>query len=311
MGKARITLIFLLCLSLGLLLGASPSSCVLALFPPGPPSGSFEVIYRKAISEYLHAPSRIATDRNGGIYVSDTTRRRVVIYSYRGEMRHILEIEGSPLGIAVDSGYRLYIGDREFLSVRVFDQNFQLIDTLGIGEGEFGLPNDIAVHDESGRVYVSDSASHVVKVYDQNGDFLYQFGGIGSGDDQLSYPAGIAVDDTRQEVLVADHNNGRIQVFGLDGGWRYSLGEFGEAEGQFTRIHGVDVDSRGRIYAVDAFQSRMQVFTREGGVITCIGGYGTEPGRFRVPSDVAVDRWQRLFVASSNNGRIEMFQIYY
>ena len=55
-----------------------------------------------------------------------------------------------------------------------------------------------------------------VKVFSNDGMFLYNIGTHGSGDGQLYYPAGLAV-DRFSNLVVCDVGNRRLQIFTLDG----------------------------------------------------------------------------------------------
>ena len=83
--------------------------------------------------------------------------------------------------------------------------------TQGSGDGQFNLPNDVAV-DSSGEVYVADTYSHRIQKLDSGGGFLTKWGTDGSGDGQFIFHNSLAVDGSG-DVYVADTNNNRIQVF--------------------------------------------------------------------------------------------------
>jgi hypothetical protein len=56
----------------------------------------------------------------------------------------------------------------------------------GSGAGQLNNPNDIAVNDSTGELYVADTGNHRVSVFDEDGDFLRAFGwGVDTGAAQL------------------------------------------------------------------------------------------------------------------------------
>nr|WP_269438171.1 6-bladed beta-propeller [Phosphitispora fastidiosa] len=67
--------------------------------------------------------------------------------------------------------------------------------------------------DGNGRLYVVDTISGRVRVFDKNGGYLFSFGQPGSGDGEFVYPVGIHVDDSGK-IYIADWGNNRIQVWG-------------------------------------------------------------------------------------------------
>ncbi len=266
--------------------------------------------YLSSFSEGLYAPIRIATDAQGNAYVTETRRHRVSVLDSSGNLVRMIYGIQSPLGIAVDNRGKLYVGDRETGSVTILNPDGSSAGKLGIGIGQFTMPADIAI-DSQNKIYVVDSKEDCVKVFDQNGSYLSQF-----GDSKLVFPTGIAIDETNDAILVGQYggledgkNAARIQIFDRNGNWKKSIGQYGSKPGEFTRIQGLAVDGKGRIYVTDCFQSTVQVVDYTGRSLAFIGNYGTGPGQLRLPSDVALDRYNRLWITSSDNGRVELFGI--
>lgn len=82
---------------------------------------------------------------------------------------------------------------------------------------QFSLPRYVCVTG-SGKVVVSDSGSHSVKVFTSDGDYLHSIGRHGSGDGQLKVPYGVCCDQ-HENIYIADHYNDRVSVFSIDGGF--------------------------------------------------------------------------------------------
>ncbi|MFC1716911.1 FlgD immunoglobulin-like domain containing protein [Candidatus Poribacteria bacterium] len=269
-----------------------------------------EATHLYSFSEGLHAPIRIATDAADNVYVTDTRKHRVcVLDASGGLLRHIYGMQ-IPLGIAVDGQDRLYVGDRGTGSVSILTPEGISIGKLGAGNGQFTMPTDIAIDSQS-NIYVVDSKENCVKVFDENGNYKFQF-----GDSVLAFPTGIAIDEANDAVLVgqygrAQNNNitASIQIFDMKGNRKGSIGSYGGGAGKFTRIQGIAVDNQGRIYVADCFQSTVQVVDYAGDFLSFIGSFGTNPGELRLPSDVAFDSSNRLWTTSTNNGAVEVFSI--
>ncbi|XP_078584995.1 protein meiotic P26-like [Branchiostoma floridae x Branchiostoma japonicum] len=100
--------------------------------------------------------------------------------------------------------------------VQVFKQNGTLLRTVGDEQG-MEYPHYVTV-DKEGRVLVSDSAGPYVYVYDQEGEFLFKFGGWGEGEGQLNRPHGICTDSLGR-IFVADSGNDRVDMFDSSGGF--------------------------------------------------------------------------------------------
>ena len=66
------------------------------------------------------------------------------------------------------------------------------------------------------RFFVSDAKADCIKVFSEEGKFLYNIGSEGSGDGQLNHPVGLFIDKLNN-LIVCDTGNRRLQIFGLDG----------------------------------------------------------------------------------------------
>ena len=73
-----------------------------------------------------------------------------------------------PCGIATDSFGHIYVTDRQFENIQVFDNEGNILMALG-GEGsragEFWLPGDIYI-DSRDRIYVADSFNKRVQIFE-------------------------------------------------------------------------------------------------------------------------------------------------
>ena len=83
--------------------------------------------------------------------------------------------------------------------------------TPGSGNGQFQVPFGIAV-DSGGNIYVADTSSSRVQVFNPSGVFQFAFGSFGSGNGQFFLPYGIAV-GSGGKIYVTDSGNSRVQVF--------------------------------------------------------------------------------------------------
>jgi len=266
-----------------------------------------------SFQQFLHAPARLALDDTGRLYITEPQAGKVVVLNASGQVVTVRENLGVPLGIGVDGTGRIYLGDETTRSVTVFDAGWNPLYKLGQGNGEFGMPNYIALLPDPGGVlvYVSDSVAHEIKVY-QNGAFLRRFGGTGAPGGPLNFPTGIIVSEAG-EIFVSDLNNDRITVFDRDGVYRrhFTLRppNFPGFSSRSGRAHGIALDNQGLLHVADTFQGFVKVFDQQGTFLTTIGGFGTGVGQLRSPTGLVVDQQNRLLVASANNGRVEVFDL--
>lgn len=276
------------------------------------------------ISSYLAgisyvSPLMIAIDSKGRLYVTDSFGRRVLILNNSGSLLSTINIPGAPVGIAVDSSGKIYVGSYRLEkkkvvggNVRVFAPDGSFLYKLGSGDGEFGIPGDIAVSSTTGNIYVADGEANKVKVYYPDGSFAFGFGGVGSANGKFGGLNGIAINDGAREVIVSDWNNenankARIQIFDLNGTYKRYFFTYTSSTYYFTKLEGLAVDKEGRIYVVDIYQGSVQVFSSSGASLGLVGKSGQEPGYLLNPVGVAIDPDNKLFITSHNTGRIEVF----
>jgi DNA-binding beta-propeller fold protein YncE len=73
-----------------------------------------------------------------------------------------------PCGIATDSFGNIYVTDRQFENIQVFNSDGQILMALGqegSGPGEFWLPAGIYI-DSNNRVFIADSFNKRVQVFE-------------------------------------------------------------------------------------------------------------------------------------------------
>jgi len=230
-----------------------------------------------------------------------------------GEMR-------LPVGVAVDSGGRLYVTDTQnhrveaFNSMAEFDFEF---GRHGVSEGNFSQPEGVAAFapgDETHpspcplpgngrgleRLYVADRMNNRVQAFDRQGSFILAFGGEGAGPGQLKQPSGLAV-DSGGHVLVSDTMNDRVQAFDGNGTFLFSFGGSGGDDGRFRQPAGLAVDAEGTVYVADMMNSRIQAFDGEGNFIRALDG----GGKLKHPWGVALSPdGTHLYVTDTGNHEV-------
>jgi len=168
----------------------------------------------------------------------------------------------------------------------------------GGGDGEFSSPKRLAV-DNSGYVYVADSANDRIQKFTMDGTFLAKWGSPGSGDGEFNNPSGVAVDSSGY-VYVSDTGNSRIQKFTSGGQYVSQWGSSGSEDGQFSAPKGIAVDDFDYVYVADTGNSRIQKFNNVGTYQTKWGGPGEASGQFRELEDVAVDDSSYVYTIESS-----------
>ncbi|MDF1542197.1 MAG: hypothetical protein P1P71_03695 [Anaerosomatales bacterium] len=173
-----------------------------------------------------------------------------------------------------------------------------------------------------GRIYVADSGNHRVVVFDSEGEYLFQFGGLGVGKPAagiepswkpglFNYPTDICSDDVGN-IYVADFRNDQIQVFDADGDFLRVFPDRNEPLGRGASGQdgaGIAVTSLTvhgeRVYATDTYQ--VAVFSTEGELLDQFGRPGAEPGDLDHPNGIAVGAPSVVVVSNSNRNQVLAF----
>lgn len=181
---------------------------------------------------------------------------------------------------------------------------------LVTGEDARGEPlsKPYAVAVSRGRIYVSDTVSRFVRLFDVPAGKQYRIGDD-EGAGQLVKPIGLDL-DAAGNLYVADIGTKAIMVYGPDRAFLRRIG----SDKWFSRLTSVTVDPEGkRVYAVDlggvsSEQHKVRVFDAVSGEhLQDIGKRGSGPGAFNLPRDLAIGLGGRLYVVDGGNFRVVVF----
>lgn len=186
----------------------------------------------------------------------------------------------APTGIACDRYGTLYVADTSNHQIRVIKNGkvSVLAGSAGLsgfvdGDGEtarFNTPTDVTV-DRAGVVYVADKNNHAIRKIGNNGTVLTIAGSGGTGNaqnvkaskyiDSFSSPTSITVDlsgnlyvvDTGNNQIKKITPNGWIYLFSGSGSTGVSLGSGSTPmfNCSYTSIQDIEADQSGNIYLVD------------------------------------------------------------
>ena len=196
---------------------------------------------------------------------------------------------------------RIFVADSALGKVFVLDNKGELLTSIT------GLqrPTGLFFDQQANRLYVADTLSHVIVVFDQNGLRLFEFGKRGVGQGEFNFPSHIFMSANR--LLVNDNMNFRIQAFDKDGHFLSSFGNHGDGSGSFSQPKGVAADSKGNIYVAGATIDRVQVFSPGGEFLLAFGSKGGGAGQFLMPTGLTITD-DKIYVADSFNRRIQVFE---
>lgn len=258
----------------------------------------------------LQRPQGVAVDSAGRVIVSDVSRQAVCVFDpLEGEFK-VYEFATdslrfqAPIGVAVDDAGDIFVADSAHKEV------FRL-GPAGEPRGRFGKdilghPTGIARDPGSGRLFVSDTWAHAIKVFEPDGKFVHQFGERGEQPGQLNSPTYLSFGGG--QLLVSDTLNSRVQIFTPAGEFVATFGERGLFVGNLPRPKGVAAAENGLIYVVESYYDHLLVFNSKGEFLLPIGGEGSAPGQFYLPAGVSVDSRNRVYIADMFNGRVVVLE---
>ncbi len=216
----------------------------------------------------LREPVKVLATPGGDLYVLDDDRAHVKAFSYRGEPKGALALQGlgpkSVIGaIALDADGNLYVGENETGQVLMYGPDLKLklrFGSYGDEEGQFTAIGGIAPGAD--RIYVTDHQGIGVQVFDRRGNFVKGWGRHEMGSQNFSLPEGIAV-DSKGRVFVIDAIRHELKIFDGEGNVLDIYGGVGRGPGSLTYPEDVSVDDSGRIYVVEKGNARVQVFAED------------------------------------------------
>lgn len=257
----------------------------------------------------------------GDYYITDPKIGSLFIYDASLVLKAEIKGLDKPLGVAVDSQGYILVGNNGRDNIEVYDPaNGSLVTVFA--EGLVKMPTAITL-DSVGNIYVTDSLSNSVQVFDAAFNLIRVIG-KSSARGALHFPTDTEIVGN-MEVFVADQVNNRIQVYDLDGKWLRSI-TFDGTPGEncnwmtgvceipgappFTRLQALETDSLGRLHVLDNFAAKVLIFDPDSGeFLASYGEYGLEAGFLRVPMDVLVLDNGTAIVTSGDGDRIEVYAV--
>ena len=274
-------------------------------------------------------PRGIALDADGAIYVADTDRNRIAVFSPDGEfLRGLGDPATAPAGASLRQPWGLdigpdglvYVADTWNNRVAVLTREGDLVRAWGhegvpasdpSPEAMWG-PRELKIGPD-GLVYVADTGGKRIRVYTPEGEWVRDIGSGGSGLGQVDEPVGLAFNPVSRELYVAEAWNKRIQVFDLTGVplrvfdvnmWFRNRQSYNRPYLAFspdgTLLYVVDMDDRHRIVAYNLAGQPAFSFNQADDL---------EAGTFgvRSPAGLAVDGDGRLYVVDAEQAKVYVF----
>jgi len=306
-GIARLAVLATTCI----LAAAAHGQGVLTLTPgrsAGTIAGTGNVGYTgdnaQAAAATLAAPSAVAYDVSGNLFVADSNNHAV---------REIVKSSGNIITVA-GTGVAGFSGDGGAATSAQLD-----------------TPTGLAV-DKNNNLFIADSHNHRIRMVSGGtistvaGNGVAGFGGDGGAATAaaLDLPTGIAVDGNGN-LYIADTNNQRIRkVTGTTistiagtGEQNYSGDGAAATAATLDSPTGVAVDATGSVYVADRHNQRVRLIAANGTISTLAGsgapslagafggdGAAATAASLSAPTGVSVDAAGNVYIADTNNHRI-------
>lgn len=246
----------------------------------------------------LSAPSDIAVDTAGNVYIGDTSNNQIVTVNPQG-VASVLAISGLtpalslPTGVAVDGAGNLYIADTGNSRVVVVSAAGSG-SVVSLGSVTLSAPQGVAV-DTSGDIFVADSGNNRIVEVPFGGSAAVLGIAVSSGSATLSAPIGLAV-DVSGNLYVADSGNSRVVTVASGGTTGAVLSTTGET---LSGPQGVAVDGIGNVFIADTGNNQIvEVDTSGNGLLLGTSGFTLSGAK-----GIAVNIFGTVYVADTTNNR--------
>jgi uncharacterized protein (TIGR03663 family) len=276
----------------------------------------------------LQNPRGIKIGPDGNVYVADSGNHRLQKFTPDGELiaawgqNSTVEMEtgaaqgfNEPWDVAVAPDGSLLVADTWNHRVQKLDPQGRMLTAWGLfgqygpddpqGVSAFYGPRGVSVSPD-GLTYVADTGNKRIQVFDENGGFVFQWGGGGVVEGFLDEPVGVTV-GPEGNVYVADTWNRRVQVFDRDGSFLRQWPIEGWDTGLPEEKPYLAVDDAGHVYVTDPGHYRVLIFDSQGNYLLSFGQYGLDERSFALPIGVAVAPDGSVYVTDAQGGRILVF----
>jgi len=170
----------------------------------------------------LRKPVNLTLDNQGNLYIVDTGRNQVVVFSKdKRFLRAISNESFQPLDVEI-LGDTLLIADYADRNIEVYslrDSTFlkplPALTSVDSNLTRLFVPYSLAT-DTDQNIYVTDFAQAKIIKYSPNGQYIRSFGGLGRTLGKFARPKGVAV-DRQNRLYVVDSMFENVQMFDESG----------------------------------------------------------------------------------------------
>jgi len=262
--------------------------------------------------EGFESPWGVAYGNNGILYISDTDAQKISIFQNETKSNFVkFDLKPFPRDLSINSNGDVFVVLSSFGQIQHCYKNGTLgpkIGAKGRGKTDLNIPRSVAVGGD--YLYITDTESHRIQVFGQNGHYVHSFGKSGSGPSEFQFP--LCISHQKDLLAVTDCDNHRVQIFDRKTyELKFHFGTHGNSSGQFNKPIGIAFDQRGNIVVGDSENHRIQIFSPQGNFLAEFGQSGSNDGDFNGPRGLDVSQNGQIAIADFGNKRVQIFQITY
>ena len=249
------------------------------------------------------------------IYITENYNHRISVWDKNGKPVRTISQKGQkpgqivhPTGIAISRNGDVYVADgKDIGRLQKLSQTGQhLAQYVGLNE-----PLGVALNAAEDRVYVCESGSQQVAVFDTELKLIERFGDLSCSLEHeyqpietttLESPHSIAI-DTLGNIYITDTIGEHVHVYDKTGTHVKSIGH---PHDDTFAPSGIAIEEE-YMFLADRGGNQVVVLTTSGEFVMATGSYGTSNGQFNNPSGVAVDLDGYLYVCDYGNSRVQVF----
>ena len=286
------------------------------------------ISFGKDSSDGFNAPTGVAVDDEGNVFISDTGNNRVVVFDK--DLNFVKQIGNgvlsSPTGIAVDNKY-IYVSDFGNNRIAIFSKTsdklvnsitrFTLRRNVGFNAPLYKTfsfepnPMGIAV-DGNGNIYFIDAKEKAILIFDSNFNEIGSIERFGMAEGEFIMPRWIAF--SNNSIYLTDEKLSRVLIFDTNGNYKTGIYSSLFNPNSVNQPTGISSDNKGNIYICDEASSAIFVIKKNSSIkqidfslsgipnknAPMYGDIGEQPFIF-YPQKVQIDKDGNIYVLDNGS----------